>query len=150
MQPLKQLFEKSFNKFLVKENFDLAKFVDFALECPDYDTIRTGLGKLRREETPLLPKSTLAIDLDGQYLVTIYGQRFLLFDTQIGSQRIIAFSSNFQMEILAKSIQWHVDRTFKTAPHLFAQNYLIHGSLNNEMWPCVFILFQIDKKIKKR
>ena len=94
MHPLKQLYEKSVNQFLIKENVDLAKFVDFALECPDYGTVRTGLGKLRRQETPLLPKSTQAIDLDGQYLVTIYGQRFLLFDTQFGSQRIIAFSSN--------------------------------------------------------
>ena len=34
MHPLKQLYEKSVNKFLVKENVDLAKFIDFAIECP--------------------------------------------------------------------------------------------------------------------
>ena len=61
MQHLKQLNEKSVNQFLVKENVD---FVDFPLECPGYDTIRTGLGKLRREETQLLPKSIESIDLN--------------------------------------------------------------------------------------
>ena len=35
------------------------------------------------------------------------------------------------MEILSLSTQWHVDGTFKSAPHLFAQNYLIHGWLNS-------------------
>ena len=78
--------------------------------------------------------SQQSIDLDGQYLVTIYGQRFLLFDTN-GTERIIAYSSDFQMEILSLSTQWHVDGTFKTAPQLFAQNYLIHGWLTSEMWP---------------
>jgi hypothetical protein len=76
MQPLKQLYEKSVNKFLVKENVDLAKFIDFSLECPDYENVRSGLGKIRREDTPLLPRSKETIDLDGQYLITIYGQRF--------------------------------------------------------------------------
>ena len=150
MQPLKQLYEKSVNKFLVKENVDLAKFIDFSLECPDYENVRSGLGKIRREDTPLLPKSKETIDLDGQYLITIYGQRFLLFDTK-GTERIIAYSSNFQMEILGLSSQWHADGTFKTAPHLFAQNYLIHGWLNNEMWPCVTVLMpDRQKKPTKR
>ena len=139
MQPLKQLYEKSVNKYLINENMDLKQFVDFALECPEYETMRSSLGKIRREDTPLLPKSQQSIDLDGQYLVTIYGQRFLLFDIR-GKDRIIAYSSDFQKEILGLALQWHVDGTFKTAPHLFAQNNLIHGWLNNEMWPCVTIL----------
>ena len=95
----------------------LKQFVDFALECPEYETVRSSLGKIRREDTPLLPKSQQSIDLDRQYLVTIYGQRFLLFDTN-GTKRIISYSSDFQMEILGLSKQWHVDGTFKTAPHL--------------------------------
>ena len=44
------------------------------------------------------------------------------------------------MEILAKATQWHGDGTFKSAPTLFAQNYLIHARLNDEMWPYVLIL----------
>ena len=44
------------------------------------------------------------------------------------------------MEILDKKIQRHGDGTFKSSPTLFAQNYLLHAWLNDEMWPCVFIL----------
>ena len=57
MQPLKQLYEKSVNKYLINENMDLKQFVDFALECPEYETMRSSLGKIRREDRPLLPKS---------------------------------------------------------------------------------------------
>ena len=35
MQLLKQLSEKSVNKYLINENMDLKQFVDFALECPE-------------------------------------------------------------------------------------------------------------------
>ena len=44
------------------------------------------------------------------------------------------------MEIFSKATQWHGDGTFKSAPTLFAQNYLIHAWLSDEMWPCVFVL----------
>jgi hypothetical protein len=50
------------------------------------------------------------------------------------------------MEILGLSSQWHADGTFKISPHLFAQNYLIHGWLNNEMWPCVTVLMPDRQK----
>ena len=44
------------------------------------------------------------------------------------------------MEILSQAVRWHADGTFKAAPELFTQVYLIHGWLNGEMHPCVFIL----------
>ena len=45
------------NKFLAKENVDLAKFIDLSLECLDYENVPGGLGKIRRKNTPLLPIS---------------------------------------------------------------------------------------------
>ena len=62
MHPLKQFYEKSVNKFLVKENVDLAKFIDFAIKCPKYENVRSGLVKIHREDTPLLPKTQQMID----------------------------------------------------------------------------------------
>jgi hypothetical protein len=68
----------------------------------------------------------------------------LLLDTQdndrLSERKIIAHSSEYQMEILAIATQWHGDGTFKSTPTLIAQNYLIHAWFNDEMWPCVFIL----------
>ena len=91
MLPLKKFYEKSVNQFLINEYMDLKKFVYFT---PEYEKMRSSIGKIRREDTPLLPKSQQSIDLGGQYLVTIYGQRFILFDIK-GTERIIAYSSDF-------------------------------------------------------
>ena len=88
MHPLKQLNEKSVNKFLVKENVDLTKFIDFAIECPEFENVRSGLGKKRREDNPLLPKTQKTVDLDGQYLVTIYGQRFYFSIPKVANESL--------------------------------------------------------------
>ena len=144
-QPLKHFYEKSLCKFVrstvqktnqANEEFN---FVQFATSCPQFENIRRGLGKIRRKDTPVLPKTQVAIDLDGQYLTTIYLGRFLLFDTK-SSDRIIAFASSFQLQILSQATRWHADGTFKAAPELFSQVYLIHGWYLDEMHPCVFIL----------
>ena len=81
---------------------------------------------MRRKETPLLPKTLITIDLDGKYRLTSYYQPFLLFDTN-GN-----FCKSNSMAL--------INGAFKSAPTLFAQNYLIHARLNDEMWPYVLIL----------
>ena len=86
----------------------------------------------------MLPKTREAIELDRLHITTLYKKRFLLFDT-LGENRIIAYASDYQLEILFKSIRWHADGTFKSAPELFAQLYLIHGWYMGEMHPCAFI-----------
>ena len=63
---------------------------------------------------PLLPRTRETIDLDGQFITTLDGLRFLLFDTE-GTDRIIAFASDRQLEVLSQSEQWHADGTFKSA-----------------------------------
>ena len=98
-QPFKHFYEKSLCKFVrstvqkTTEANEEFNFVQFAIACPQFENIRRGLGKIRRKDTPVLPKTLVAIDLDGQYLTTIYLGRFLLFDTKY-SDRIIAFASS--------------------------------------------------------
>ena len=138
--PLKQMFEKSVNTYIKNNQIETTdSFEEFSLACPDFENVRHGLSKLRRKETPLLPKTLITIDIDGKYCLTSYHQPFLLFDTQ-DNNRIIAYSSEYQMEILAKSTQWHGDGTFKSAPTLFAQNYLIH-----QMMKCGRVSFDYVK-----
>ena len=107
-QPLKHFYEKSLCKFAranvqktteTNEGFD---FVQFAIACPQFDNIRRGFGKIRRKDTPVLPKTLVAIDLDGQYITTIYLGRSSLFDTK-GSDRIMAFASVYQLQILSRA-----------------------------------------------
>ena len=52
----------------------------------------------------------------------------------------MAFASVYQLQILSRATRWHGDGTFKAAPELFSQVYLIHGWYHDEMHPCLFIL----------
>ena len=57
----------------------------------------------RRQDTPKLPANLPAIDIDNdRYRLTSYNRRFILFDTN-DEDRIIAHSSNVQLEILSKA-----------------------------------------------
>ena len=141
-KPLKQLYEKAWSKFAENEEVD---FEEFAKSSSQFDNIRRGLGKIRRKNTPKLPSSLVEIDLDGQYINTIDRKRFLLFDTR-GTERIIAYSSQRQMMMLAQSTRWHVDGTFKASPSIFGQLYLIHAWYKDEMNPCVFLLLPNRRK----
>ena len=80
--------------------------------------------QIRRGEMPLLPKTSETLDLDGQFITTLDGLRFLLFDTE-GNDRIIAFASDRQLECLSRSTKCHSDGTFKSSPQLFFQHYII-------------------------
>ena len=57
------------------------EFEDFAASCPRFDNIRSRIQKIRRKDTPILPKSRANIQLDGIYIKTLYKRRFLLYDT---------------------------------------------------------------------
>ena len=56
-QPLKHFYEKSLCKFVrssVKEAAELNQdfdFVQWSIACPQFENIRRGLGKIRREVT---------------------------------------------------------------------------------------------------
>ena len=81
----------------------------------------------RRNDTPKIPIDLPAINIDqDRYRLTNYNRRFVLFDTN-DDDRIIAHSSNVQLEILSKASRWHLDGTFKSAPTLFYQSYKVHG-----------------------
>ena len=108
--PLQRIWEKTLSKHL-REIYSLddsnpngqqVEFEDFAISCPQFDNRRTKLQKIRRKDTPVLPKTREAIQLDRMYITTLYNRRFLLFDTQ-GCNRIIAYASDYQIEILKKS-----------------------------------------------
>ena len=86
-QPLQRIWEKTQSKFLREiysddiDPNDQVDFEDFALSCPQFDNRRTRLQKIRRKDTPVLPKTREAIELDRLYITTLYKKRFLLFDT---------------------------------------------------------------------
>ena len=86
-----------------------------------------------------LPTNTNEIHLTEQYERTSDDKRFKLFDTN-DDDRIIAFCSDAGLQKLSKCDQWHVDGTFKSAPVIYYQLFIIHGFLFGFMFPCCYIL----------
>jgi hypothetical protein len=135
-RPLQQIWNKAVVKYVQQPGID---FVQYALAVPQYDNRRTKLAQIRHSEMPLLPRTRETIDLDGHFITTHDGLRFLLFDTE-GTDRIIAYASDRQLECLSRSTKWHSDGTFKSSPELFSQHYIIHGWFEDRMFPCVSVL----------
>ncbi len=65
-------------------------------------------------------------------------ERFLLVDCYEDGQRIIIFSSDLQLRVLARTKQIGVDGTFKSCPTMFAQLYIIMAWCKGECMPVAF------------
>ncbi|CAF0990615.1 unnamed protein product [Brachionus calyciflorus] len=124
---VKNVFEKSVNKAFAHSELSLKDAAKFA---PKYKNEAKTLYKIKNKDQvskDKLPNQIEDINFDGEYneyTLTNCKKRFLLFDDK-KEDRILCFSSNIQLEILAKCTRWHVDGTFKACPSLFYQVYLI-------------------------
>ena len=65
---------------------------------------------------------------------------FFLYDSEDCLNRIIIFTTKRNLQLLSTTNFWYADGTFKTVPSLFNQLYTIHGVINNDVLPLVYIL----------
>ncbi|CAF1033362.1 unnamed protein product [Brachionus calyciflorus] len=127
--PVKQIFDETLGGIISQFNLSLREAAEFA---PKFKNIEKNLYRLKHLveiQKDKLPKNLQEISFNEEFesfKYTIDKKRFLLFDFK-NLDRIICFASDVQLEILQKSDRWHVDGTFKAAPTLFYQLYLIHG-----------------------
>ena len=62
--------------------------------------------------------------LPHEYQMTGTGKRFLLFDSGVEDiNRMLIFTTNDGIDMLANPIQWFGDGTFKLCPQIFFQIY---------------------------
>jgi len=85
------------------------------------------MSKARRKKTPVIPESC-AFEIPTYYQQTLTQKRFLLMDFFLkrGTERVLVFATDQQMELLFNSTTIFVDGTFSTAPNGFNQVFLIH------------------------
>ena len=133
---------------------------------PSYKAIKSILYRCKLLKYPLLPEvlSDLMFELGTKtekFMLTYEGandkynldedeeidpsetekpKHFLLVDCTEDDQRIIIFSSDLQLQLMAKSRQLGVDGTFKSCPELFMQLYIIMGWCKGECMPVAFAL----------
>ena len=72
--------------------------------------------------------------IPDEYKMTYANERFLLYDKRksVYGGRLIIFSSEEQLKVLLKADVLFADGTFKIAPKLFEQLYVIHGFHHGE------------------
>lgn len=109
---------------------------------PNFQSIDAGLYCAKKNLLPSMPSDVNNLVIPTQYTLTETNERFLILH-KVSPQSMLLFSSPTQLKTLAESRTWNCDGTFKTAPKLFYQNYIIHGNYNNggEV-PCAFACLQ--------
>ncbi|CAF3678300.1 unnamed protein product [Rotaria sp. Silwood1] len=100
---------------------------------------KSSLNRIRRQETPTLPKSC-HFHIPTLYAQTINGDRFLLYDKMRGTKRILIFATDDQLRILFKAKHILMDGTFSSCPPFFEQLYTLHAIKYEQCFPCVFVL----------
>jgi hypothetical protein len=122
---LQRLYTEELGKAVKKATYeDIQLTGNNLLNIPSFLKLKRSLYFQRQKELPKLPQDTSQILLSERFSLTNSGNRFLLFDSN-DDDRILAFASSFQIDLLKKAERWHVDGTFSKCPKLFFQVYVI-------------------------
>ena len=122
-----------------------------AIYLPKLDSLKQTIRRARKRSlnVPPEPESFKSPVIPEGYKKTNKGDNFLQYDSGTNSedQRILIFGTTSNIEMLSTSNIWLADGTFKTAPNLFYQLYVIHalkGGPNifedGHLLPCLFVL----------
>ena len=118
-------------------------------KLPKLDSLKRTIQRqrVRLQAAPVQPTSLEQLTLPEEYKRTSKGERFLLYDSGPETQRILIFGTQRNPEMLEQSTVWMADGTFKTAPALFTQVYVIHALLggpdlmkDGHLFPSLFVL----------
>lgn len=66
-----------------------------------------------------------------EYQIIDKKEKFLYFDSESKNMRVLVFCTKDSLKILKECLQFYANRTFKSAPRLFNQFFVIHGKLND-------------------
>ena len=122
-----------------------------AVCLPKLYSLKQTIRRARKRalNVPPEPERFNTLVIPESYKKTNKGDEFLQYDsgTDIEDQRILIFGTASNIEVLNTSNIWMADGTFKTAPNLFYQLYVIHalkGGPNiledGHLLPCWFVL----------
>jgi len=110
---------------------------------PGPEAVRKIIKRRRRKSLPAEPTTLEDINIPESLRNTFAGELFLLRESQIENDKILIFSTKFEIEKLVRAKFWIMDGTFKTVPNIFLQMYTIHapvGGINSRILPLVYVL----------
>jgi hypothetical protein len=68
----------------------------------------------------------------------------------LGTPRIVAYSSNFGLNLLRRAETWSSDGTFSVCPEPFFQLYTVHAHIGKNVFPAAFLFLPGKKKVHYR
>ncbi|KAE8740306.1 hypothetical protein FOCC_FOCC014180 [Frankliniella occidentalis] len=99
--------------------------------------------RVKRRDLPPEPKELEELEeIPRKFRTTLKGDRWLLHYDPEEDQRVIIFTTNQHLKLLARATYWVMDGTFKVAPHVVCQVYAIHGAVNGKWVPLFIVLME--------
>ena len=110
---------------------------------PSIETCKKTIRNQRDPECPAVPALLQDLIIEGEWTQTLDNQRNLLFDNGSDAEsRIIALSSNSQLQLLLEARFWMMYGNFAMAPPLFSQLYAVRVSLGESTVAVAFAFLQ--------
>ena len=116
-----------------------------AVKLPKLDSLKRTIQ--HQQAAPVQPITLEQLALSEEYKWTSRGEQFLLYNSGPETQRILIFGTQRNLKMLQLSSVWLADGTFKTAPSLFTQVYVIHAlrggpdlMRDDHLLPSLFVL----------
>ena len=129
------------------QNMDSDEKLMFLEKFPPFRNVAPILYRKRREHIPSDPKTQAEFDVTLE-MFKYKGEKLVCIgDIPLsGGRRVLLFSSDAHLEILARAIQILQDATFRITPKLWTQTFIINASVTSMTFvPTVFALLP-DKK----
>ena len=100
-----------------------------ATKLPKLNTLKRTIQRQRIKANlaPVQPENLAHLEIPMEYQRTSKNENFLLYDSGFEERRILIFGTKTYTEMLELAPIWLADGTFKTAPILFEQVYVIHA-----------------------
>ncbi|XP_022161694.1 uncharacterized protein LOC111027604 [Myzus persicae] len=108
--------------------------------CLDNTVMGMCLSSLILSVVYTKPTNMRDLLIPEKYTYTVAGDKFLQFDSCASDNRIIIFSTQKNLDLMATCDHWYADGTFKTSPPLFKQVSTIHAIKYNNVLPTFYSL----------
>jgi hypothetical protein len=112
------------------------------IQMPKERTMKKAIQRVRREAQPSLPKTLADLEEVPEMYSRIDGDIWLQHDSGPDDEdRFILFGSRLAMREMGNSPMWFADGTFKSAPSIAAQLYVVHYERHgNVLLGCVALM----------
>lgn len=115
-----------------------------AAKMPSVASTSRSLRRVRATANPVpMNPTSRDFDIPAEYTTLDGGEKFLFFDSRdhgVTTHRTLIYATEENLSTLETCETWFADGTFDCAPKVFSQLYTIHGEVNRQALPLVYIL----------